>query len=27
LFGSCLMAIPVALQIRKGQMIDDELVR
>ena len=27
LFGSCLIAIPVALQIRKGQMIDDELVR
>ena len=27
LFGSCLMAIPVALQVRKGQMIDDELVR
>jgi CP family cyanate transporter-like MFS transporter len=27
LFGSCLIAIPVALQIRKGRMIDDELVR
>jgi CP family cyanate transporter-like MFS transporter len=27
LFGCCLIAIPVALQIRKGQMIDDELVR
>jgi CP family cyanate transporter-like MFS transporter len=27
LFASCLIAIPVALQIRKGQMIDDELAR
>jgi CP family cyanate transporter-like MFS transporter len=27
LFASCLIAIPVALQIRKGNMIDDELGR
>ena len=27
LFASCLIAIPVALQIRKGQLIDDELGR
>lgn len=27
LFASCLMAIPVALQIRKGHIIDDELGR
>jgi CP family cyanate transporter-like MFS transporter len=27
LFASCLIAIPVALQIRKSQMIDDELAR
>jgi CP family cyanate transporter-like MFS transporter len=27
LFASCLIAIPVALQIRKGQIIDDELAR
>ena len=27
LFASCLIAVPVALQIRKGQMIDDELAR
>jgi cyanate permease len=27
LFACCMIAIPVAIQIRKGNMIDDELGR